>query len=131
MDSDFWITSMNVEDWIWKNKDDVGQMRLKEWLAVDSVAPPAFKVSPGGDPEQEYCDFMKRPGNWGGIVEIIAASELMDRNIAVLEEDANDENSYVVHYRAPKRKGKPTIFLLYTGRNHYDKLHVLLEGGDV
>ena len=115
----------DVEDWIWDNRDDVGQMRLKEWIAVDSVAPPAFKVSPGGDPEREYCDFMKKCGNWGGIVEIIAASELLDRNIAVLEEDANDASNYVVHYRAPEREGKPTTYMLYSGRNHYDQLNPL------
>eukprot|EP00884_Botryococcus_braunii_P009918 jgi/Botrbrau1/18928/Bobra.177_2s0080.1 len=94
--------------------------------AVDSI-----EHAEGG--LQKYCGMLQKPGFWGGEVEILVLSRMLQVPIFVYqsaEERGSTEWGYypIVKYGEAFQKphqGKPgrkPVHLLYTGGNHYDLL---------
>eukprot|EP00940_MAST-03C_sp_MAST-3C-sp2_P002304 g2304.t1 len=102
-------------------------MRLREWLNIPTNAPPAFKASEDGDVEEEYCTFMSKNGNWGGMLELIAAASVMRKNIVVLEADRDDKSSFFETYRTQAMESAGTVYVFYDGSAHYDEVSPLKE----
>lgn len=112
----------DLMNWIWKNRCNLDSMSLFEWLTIPDQQPPGFEIPRDREEaEKTYISFMKEDGNWGGQIEIIAASKVMAKNIVVLTR--HDAASYEEYFRTSIVPSYPTIYLLYSGQSHYSETH--------
>jgi hypothetical protein len=89
-------------------------LRLREWIVMlDEGAPHAYLAK------------MKRPGTWGGGLEIAVMAEVIGRPICVFIDNAETRTCSRNIEFIPDRKEaqtQPVISILYTGRSHYSAL---------
>lgn len=129
---------LKVEEWIWSHRQNIHNMSLDDWIAIPGNLPPGFRVpesswldSKGKKMETDdaagkaYVDFMKRNGNWGGQIEIIAAAHVMRRDIVVLVRSTGSASRLEEFFRASTSVDPihEIIFVLYEGSNHYSGLY--------
>ena len=80
------------------------------------------------DNSEQYVELMKRPGTWGGEIELAALAQLFNRPITVI---ANGYcpliyPSFIDSQGRPFYPGNP-IFIYYNGHNHYQALRIRPE----
>jgi hypothetical protein len=66
---------------------------------------------------------MKQDGKWGGTLEIVAASVVLNQDIHVLK-CMDNENQYELKYQSPENKNSTGIIYIFnTGKDHYEEIH--------
>jgi hypothetical protein len=78
----------------------------------------------------QYLNQMSRGGIWGGALEIAIAAEMFGRPIGIYEAKHHEGNvvaSKMFEFlpQNPAAALKPPVFLLYSGRSHYDALDLV------
>lgn len=66
----------------------------------------------------DYFEVMGKDGEWGGNIEIIAISKMLNRSIEIYHKKKR-EYKIMGGYKIEKNKNKP-IKLFYRGQSHYD-----------
>jgi hypothetical protein len=112
---DYDVLRKSCVNWISKNRDNIHDMKLCEWLKVPNCEPPGFDSK---NPDS-YLEFMRKDGSWGGTIEIHAASHVLQRNIIVL---VKEDNLFHEFYRTDLSLPSTPLYILYNGDTHYTGL---------
>ncbi|XP_019856308.1 PREDICTED: bromodomain-containing protein 4-like [Amphimedon queenslandica] len=70
------------------------------------------------EPVDKYCFRLSNSSMWGGEMELVALSELLDRHIIVYSEEKGQTK--IREFNHSESSDKNSIKLAYTGSNHYD-----------
>ncbi len=87
---------------------------LKDWIEWDSGMDPAA-----------YCQRMRRPGEWGGAIELLVFSRLARIPVLVYERSGSPGAFNLISVVDIDSKGQPAeraVRVVYGGRCHYDAL---------
>ena len=112
---------------------NVQQLRhvLLSWVVENSstafygLAVSAWISGETGEMVEKYVQRMRRPSEWGGIVELFAASQTFGVSVCLWELDGAD-GSYVCRHCVGRNglsgicSTPPAVHLFYDGVNHYD-----------
>ena len=92
---------------------------LKDWVEWESGLEPS-----------SYCERMRKPGAWGGAIELLVFSRLTNASVHVYERRGQAfEQISAFDVPQPEHGPKRFIRVLYSGRSHYDALTVEGEAG--
>jgi hypothetical protein len=96
----------------------------------------ALAAAHGAAELRDYLARMRTPGEWGGYMELVAAEELYDRPVEVSDREqwlttGGRVATRGIHFHGelPPQPGVAPLALSYEGRNHYNALLPLEEGG--
>ena len=120
-----------IVEWTSKNRDNIDSMSLKHWLQVPAMLPPGFNNRSSrnrcSDICEEYVKFMKQDGKWGGTLEIVAVSVVLNQDIHVLK-CTDNENQYELRYQSPENKNSTgVIYIFNTGKDHYEEMMLVVS----
>jgi len=79
---------------------------------------------------QDYASRIYAGGTWGGGVDMAACSQIYSVDVAVYEEDSYYGYRRISDFLTDV-KPRGAVLLLYSGRSHYDALHIVSYGGRV